>query len=186
MCAAGNHLSVINIVDIAECIHCDDCAHFNPASLYSICAKAAFHRARYPAVFADGASHTGACISLRDSIAGSILAGAVSHRRIRAHIHSADSQVEQAGGAYQRNLRYADVEADAVLFKIFHYTAPGVQPEGGAAGKQERVQPFGICQRIQQRRLAGSRTASAHTTPAGEQSSKRMAVQPVIASESSA
>ena len=67
------------------------------------------------------------------------LTGGVACRGVGSHVGAADAEVEQRRGGHDRHRAGRGGKADAAFFEIAHHARRRVQPEGGAAGQQDRV-----------------------------------------------
>ncbi|MGY4338570.1 hypothetical protein ACVWW3_003476 [Bradyrhizobium sp. LM2.9] len=70
-------------------------------------------------------------------------------------------QVEHDRTRHERDHRAADIETATLLGEPGLHAAAGLDPEGGAAGQRDRIDPFLRAGKIEQGILAGTRSAAA-------------------------
>ena len=94
-----------------------------------------------------------------------VFTGPVRHGGIRTGVNIPYRQIKQAGLADQRHLGDAHIKTDVPFLQIAHHAAGGIQPEGTAAGKQDRMDALCRSQRVEQLTFPAGGAAAAHIQP---------------------
>ena len=105
-------------------------------------AKPTFHHEAGAEELSDGSSGSCTYVALRYGFSGGLFTSAVSGGGIGANAGRAKTEVENSGCRHDRYFRNADVDANAVFFKIAHDTTSGIESKGAAAGQDNGVDLF--------------------------------------------